>query len=84
MFVEFEVSVGDIIFRADEAGKVCSCIREDGRLFALVKTLILVRPLSDHAASYRPCERVDVWRAEVVEQSLAWYPCADGLLTVLR
>lgn len=79
-----KVSVGDIVFRADEAGRICSCVRQEGRLLALVKLLTFVSQLSEHAGSYRPSDLVQVWRIESLEQSLAWYSSADGLLTVVR
>ena len=79
-----KVSVGDIVFRADEAGKVCGCVRQDGQLFALVKPLTLVSQLSEHAGSYRPTEETKVWRIEALEQSLAWHLSADALLVVVR
>ena len=80
-----EVSIGDIVFKAEEAGRVCSCVREGGgRLLVLVELLTMVVALSEHATFYKPTEIVSVWRIECVEQSLAWRPSADGLLTMLR
>ena len=77
-----KVSVGDIVFQ--EAGRVCSCVRQEGRLLALVKLLTFVSHLSQHSGSYRPSDVVQVWRIESLEQSVACYPYADGLLTVIR
>ena len=79
-----QVSISDVVFSGDEAGKVCNCLREAGRLFVLVKVLAVVSRLSQHAASYNLTDTLAVWRMELVEQGLAWRSGADGLITVIR
>ena len=84
MFPLQQVSVSDVVFKGDEAGKVSSCMRQAGRLFVLVHLMHVVTQLSEHAASYHVTDTLEVWRMELVEQSLAWRLSADGLLTVIR
>ena len=79
-----KVSVGGVVFHGDDAGKVFPCVRQEGRLMALVKGLTLASQISEHAGSYLNAEVVQVWRIENLEQSAAWYESADGLLTVVR
>ena len=84
MLPQFKVSVSDVVFNGDEAGRVCNCLRDADQLFVLVKMLAVVSWLSQHAASCFLTDTLEVWRIEAISQSLAWRLEADGLFTVIR
>ena len=69
---------------ADSAGQVLSCATEHGDLFVLVDVLARVAAVSAHSDAWVAIGVQALWRAERLEQCLAWYTRADGRTVVIR
>ena len=78
------MSAGDIVLCADSAGQVLSCAAEHGDLFVLVDVLMHVAAVSAHSDAWAATSEKALWRADRLEQCLAWYTHADGRTVVIR
>jgi len=79
-----EVSVGDIVFRGEQAGEVEACIWHENTLYALVNVLACHSEVTRHSRKWVPSGQRNGWPANDLEQCAAWYACEDGTLTTLR
>lgn len=78
------MSSGDVVFFGDDAGQVLMCACDEDTLMVIAEKLNHVAAVSAHSAKYAGAGHQVVWKASLIEQSLAWYTCADGCTVVIR
>ena len=78
-----QVSVGDMVFRGEEAGEVQGCIAFAGDLYALVKAFVRGAAVTATSHRWAPVGTLVAWPAAELEQAAAWH-CSGGAVVVLR
>ena len=65
-----QISVGDIVFCGDIAGRACACADELGTFLVIVAEFRCVHRLSGATATWRETGQLRIWRALELEQDL--------------
>jgi hypothetical protein len=62
------ITVGDIVFFGDRAGRVLACASENNVFGAIVDEFRRIRQVSPSCANWQQTEQVRIWRALELEQ----------------
>ena len=62
------ITVGDIVFFGDAAGRVLACATENDLFLAIVDEFRWIQKVSPSCANWQPTEQLRVWRALELEQ----------------
>lgn len=76
------VSVGDVVFCGDSAGKVLACLAEDDTGFVIVEGWQPVRRQTAHSTAFMPTGLALVWPVDGVRLCMAWYHDDDKVVAL--
>jgi hypothetical protein len=79
-----QVSVGDVIHCSGVAGKVAACLLQGATLLVLVDTMVKRQTVATGSDLWDLDGGRQLWRADHIEQCLAWHEEPDGALMVVR
>lgn len=79
-----EISVADVLFRGEAAATVRACCLHVGVRCVFVDVMAILQRPSEHSIIAACTGRLVVWEATDVRLALAWRPCEDGSLLIVR